>query len=575
MSTIVLVDSQPVLRDGVRALIVRAGHQVVGEADNGQDALTLCRELRPDVVVLELAIPRLGGLDVLRRLRAAMAEVRLLVFSSQESEVYAGRALQAGADAFVSKGEPATEVEKALAAVLRGRSYFPRGATQLPKPGGEEQDARAELERLSGRELTVLEMLGRGLSNKEISEQLSLSYKTISTYKMRLHQKLNVSSDIQLLQVAQALGLVAADAGAVAALDPELEQELHLLRAVLDASPNPMFVRDTEGHLLLCNQPFLKRAGKSFDELRGGGFAQAHWLSPAVRQQAAQRFQEAVLRQEPITEEISVEGAPMAGTYFAWCVPHRSPDGRLVAMIGGMLSLAERDRQLAQMRSAQYEANYRNHLKTNLLLKVGRDFRQHLTGLRSSLAGASQGIGATGPRHELERAWEQVETMMLSVQRLDELLDLAHHAPERVSEAHELGPLTESILRPFYGTLETAGIGLDLGPGLNSLKRVWIDAGHYRQLLEGLLETVRESPGPDQVRLHLSNWRYLTGLLRLRIEVSPWIPAESFEELDEHALWARARVQRMLIAFQGETQWLEGDRGEGLLRLEFDLPLVV
>lgn len=574
MSTILLVDNQPIIRAALRALVTRAGHVVAGEADNGQDALAQCRELRPDVVILELAIPRLGGLDVLRRLRSAMADVRLLVFSAQESEVYAGRSLQAGADAFVSKAESPAELEKALTAVLRGRSYFPRVATHLAKPAGAEQDARAELERLSGRELTVLEMLGRGLTNKEISEQLSLSYKTVSTYKMRLHQKLNVSSDFQLLEVARSLG--ASETAPLVTVDPELALEMELLRAVLDASPNPMFVRDLGGRLLLCNRPFLIRAAVSLEEALGTRFEDAHWLSPAMRQRAAARYHEALLRQEPMTQEVvldTTDDVPKA--YYAWFIPHRATDGRLIGMVGGMFSLAERDEQLAQMRSEQYEAHYRNHLKTRLLAKVGGELRDRLMSLRGHLAAISQGLGPVGPKNELAALWEGVESMLASLRQVEELLDLEHHAAERVSEAHDLGQLTADIVRPLHAALESAGRRLDMGPGLLSLKKVWIDAGHYRQLLEALVQGASVSPNAGEVRLHLSNWRHLKGLLRLRLEISPWNHLAGGVESDDPMLWARARVQRMAVIFHGEVLQLDGDHGEGLLRLELDLPLVV
>ncbi|ELK3538129.1 response regulator [Pseudomonas aeruginosa] len=568
MSTILLVDDQPVLRDGVRALVSRAGHQVIGEADNGQDALALCRERSPEVVIIELAIPRLGGLDVLRRLRAASEGVRLLVFSAQEREVYAKRALQAGADAFVGKDEAAAELEKALAAVLRGRSYFPRAATLLPATA--DVDGKSELERLSGRELTVLQMLGLGLSNKEISDQLSLSYKTVSTYKMRLHQKLNVSSDVQLLQVAQKLGLLASEASTLALADPQLEHELELLRALLDASPHPMFVRDLDGRLVLCNLPFLHRVGRTFDEVRGGRFEDAHWLSPQLRQRTAQRFHEAVFREEPIAEEISLDDSTLVGTYFAWCVPQRSPDGRMVAMVGGMLSLDERDEYLAELRSGLYESNYRSHLKTNLLAKIVAEFRQQLAVLDTGLLRLD-----SGEINELGQARSILQSMLASLSQVDTLLELNHHVAERISEAHELSALTDVILQPLVGELQAAGYTLDLGPGLLSLKKVWIDADYYRQLLEALLEAVPRDPAEPTIHLHLSNWRYLKGLLRLRIEVSPWQCLARLVDTAQPSSWARARVQRMALMFHAELLQLEGDRGKGLLRLELDLPLVV
>lgn len=198
MSTVLLVENQPITRQGLRERVTASGHQVVGEADNGQDALRMCRELQPEVVILELAIPRLGGLDVLRRLRASAPEIRLLVFSHQESEIYASRSQQEGADAFVSKFDPVVELEKAIAAIVHGRTYFPRQTSNPQTATSLAKELKDELRGLSARELTVLQMLCQGLSNKDISDHLKLSYKTVSTYKGRLHQKLGVSSDFQL-----------------------------------------------------------------------------------------------------------------------------------------------------------------------------------------------------------------------------------------------------------------------------------------------------------------------------------------------------------------------------------------
>lgn len=105
MSTLLLVDHLPIVRDGLRAVLERAGHQVLGEVDNGLDALEQCRLLHPQVVILELLVPQLGGLDLLRRLRASHQVIKLLVYSVQEASLYAARSLQAGADAYVCKSE--------------------------------------------------------------------------------------------------------------------------------------------------------------------------------------------------------------------------------------------------------------------------------------------------------------------------------------------------------------------------------------------------------------------------------------------------------------------------------------
>lgn len=566
MGGVLLVDGLPIVRDALRALVARCGHDVLGETDNGQDALSLCRELRPDIVILDLVIPRLGGLDVLRRLRSSAPQIRLLVFSAQESEVYAGRALQAGADAFISKQEPASELEKALAAVARGRTYFPQGAVRpepTPAPGREN-----ELERLSARELTVLQMLCQGLTNKDISEQLNLSYKTVSTYKFRLHQKLGVSSDFQLIAVARASGMVIGEPPPDAPASPEAMKEMELLHALLDTSPNPMFVRDTEGRLLLCNRAYLERTAMRFDDLCGTRLEDAHWISEERRQLAVERYRESVCRGEPFMFELAAERPDAPSTLYVWCMPYRNPSGKLVAMVGGLRSLVERDSMLAELRHQSLEARHRDQMKTTLLATVSHRLREQLDTLRSRLLASSQAPALSLPHQDQPMLDELDQTLG----RIDALLALEPHTTGLAGETHELTALTSSLLEPLRKMLEDKGFELDLGPGLLALRRAWIDAAHYRLLLEGLLECVMLGQAPTRVRLGFSCRPYLRGFLRLSIEISPWPVIEEGTAMPA-AAWAHAHVQQLLASFEAESRI---DNAGAITRtLEVDLRLPV
>src|SRR5262245_36675589 len=108
-----IVDSLPIIRRALRVLLEHQKHEIVAEADNGLDALQLAREREPELAIVELAIPRLGGLDVIRRLKASHGELKILVYSVQDSDLYAGRCLQEGADAFVSKLDVLSELRDA------------------------------------------------------------------------------------------------------------------------------------------------------------------------------------------------------------------------------------------------------------------------------------------------------------------------------------------------------------------------------------------------------------------------------------------------------------------------------
>lgn len=578
MSTILLVECLPIIRDGLRVLLQSDGHQIVGEADNGQDALRLCRERCPQVVVIELATPRLGGLDVLRRLRASQPAIKLLVYSAQEQGLYAGRSLQAGADAFVSKYEPIVELKAALSAVLHGRSYFPREVTAQEAGNHRAQD-ESELEQLSARELTVLQMLSQGLSNKDIATQLNLSYKTVSTYKARLHQKLKVLNDFQLLEVARQHGLVAGEGVAAAqegVFGAELAREHGMLRALIDAAPNPMFVRDCEGRLLMCNRPYQEYAGKRLDELYGAPLQAATWISPQRRERCIARYREAVEREEPLMLEAVLEDDGVPVTAYVWCLPYRDAEGRLVAMLGGLRYLTERDNLLIELRHQGAEARLQSQLKSETLAAVSREVEQALVAMEQVLNAALQQQNAAVFEHALFGLWPYIEAMRTCLHKVDELVALDVQGSGLLTEAHDLGTLSSDVLQPLAQRLERQGCSLDFGGGVRALKPVWINAKCYQQLLESLIEQQQRSLRSAQVSLRLQTTPLPRGFVCLAIEVRPW------RENDIDGLTTdsgnspvttleHARLQRLLALLEARTRVIEEAAGQ-LMRVEIELP---
>jgi len=203
MKKVIIVDDHPVIRFAVRMLLERAEMEVVAETDNGVDAVQKTRDLLPDLVLLDIGLPKIDGMQVLERLRSLALPLKILVLTSQASAHYAQRCQQAGADGFVTKTDDLTELTDAVRVVMRGYSYFPRFdqfASVLNT--GVPDDAKL-LESLSDRELSVLILIAKGMGNKQIGEQLLLSEKTISTYKHRLKQKLNAETLIELIDFAR------------------------------------------------------------------------------------------------------------------------------------------------------------------------------------------------------------------------------------------------------------------------------------------------------------------------------------------------------------------------------------
>lgn len=208
MNKVLIVDDHPVIRLAVRMLMDRHGYEVIGETDNGVDALQLAREHLPDIVILDIGIPKLDGLEVIGRLTANGIVIKVLVLTSQAPGHFSMRCMQAGAAGYVCKQQDLTELLSAIKAVLSGYSYFPNQALHSVRTnlgGSSEADM---VGRLSGREMMVLQQLAKGKSNKEIADSMFLSNKTVSTYKTRLLLKLNARSLVDLIELAQRNGLV-------------------------------------------------------------------------------------------------------------------------------------------------------------------------------------------------------------------------------------------------------------------------------------------------------------------------------------------------------------------------------
>ncbi|MCS3417442.1 two-component system response regulator EvgA [Pseudomonas sp. BIGb0450] len=210
MNKVLIVDDHPVIRLAVRMLMERHSYEVVAETDNGVDALQLAREHMPDIVILDIGIPKLDGLEVICRLSSTKQAhpFKVLVLTSQAPGHFSMRCMQAGAAGYVCKQQDLTELLSAVKAVLCGYSYFPNQALNSVRSTMGNASESDMVERLSGREMMVLQQLARGKTNKEIADGMFLSNKTVSTYKTRSLLKLNARSLVDLIELAQRNGLV-------------------------------------------------------------------------------------------------------------------------------------------------------------------------------------------------------------------------------------------------------------------------------------------------------------------------------------------------------------------------------
>jgi two-component system response regulator EvgA len=203
---VVVVDDHPAVRLALTTILEReANFQVVGAVGQSAEGLVLCRELKPDLLIVDIDLAGMDGLDLIHRVRVRDAAVKILVVSSYSAEVFAVRCREAGANGYIHKSEDIASVLRAAQAVLAGFDCFPHGSSDFASAS---RSDNARLRGLTERELAVLRYLAKGMSNKEIGDALWLSNKTVSTHKANILAKLGLSNVVELAAFAKAHQLV-------------------------------------------------------------------------------------------------------------------------------------------------------------------------------------------------------------------------------------------------------------------------------------------------------------------------------------------------------------------------------
>jgi DNA-binding NarL/FixJ family response regulator len=209
-----LVDDHALVRAGLRTLLESIeGVSVVAEAGNGEEAVRLAAEHRPDLVVMDIAMPQLGGLDAAARIREALPDTRILILSMHASDEYVRRALRAGASGYLLKDAAAVELDLAVKAVVRGDTYLsPRVSTQVVdqyvRGSGVPQ---GPIDHLTPRQREILQLIASGRSTKQIAHDLGLSVKTVETHRAQLMERLGLRDVASLVRLAIRAGLVTPD----------------------------------------------------------------------------------------------------------------------------------------------------------------------------------------------------------------------------------------------------------------------------------------------------------------------------------------------------------------------------
>ncbi len=209
--SVLLVDDHALFRQGMRALLESSSHvEIVGEATDGREAIEKVRQLTPQVVLMDIGMPGMGGLEATRRILKENPGVRTLILTQYEDAEYILAMLRAGAKGYIAKTATAAELDNAIQTVSRGESYlYPSAATALVEEyllrvGGEKD----EYERLTDREREVLQLVAEGYPNREIADKLYISVKTVLRHRTNIMQKLGFHNRTELIKYAISKGLI-------------------------------------------------------------------------------------------------------------------------------------------------------------------------------------------------------------------------------------------------------------------------------------------------------------------------------------------------------------------------------
>ena len=213
---VVLADDHAVVRLGLRTLLAAAPDiDVVGEATNGAEALALCRELQPDVVVMDLSMGEMDGATATRAIAAEGLRTRVLVLTMHDEEEYLIPLLDAGAAGYVVKSAVSTELLDAIRTVASGQTFVRPEAARVLADGWTRRaatdEARQRFEQLSDRERTVFTLMAQGYATSQIGERINVSGKTVDTYRRRINDKLGLAERAEYVRLALRLGVLTPD----------------------------------------------------------------------------------------------------------------------------------------------------------------------------------------------------------------------------------------------------------------------------------------------------------------------------------------------------------------------------
>lgn len=502
MATVLIIDPYPLNALSIESALTLAGHTVVGVAHNGLVGLDLARSESPDLIVLDLEVPRLGGLDLIKRIVARKGTTRLLVLTALPAEVYEPLCIAAGASGFVDKTDSAAAFSDAVHEVLRGKTYFQ--ATALRSRSSTDNTLQA----FTAREITVLHYLAEGYRVKQIAGELAISDRTVSTYKSRLLEKTGTHSLVDLLQVAANRGLLEKSTGATGTAKGALSTATLNFDTLLDKIPFPVCLRAPDARILAANQAFLDYLGLTLESVINARQCDIGVIDSEHLDYARKTYSAAVENRIPymMVVVVSLRGERRVVKHSG--CPVLGEDGELVGMLCSFIDIGEEEKQIQALRDQLAYVSSIYSRRGTYLIQHGQEVTAYINQARHLVASRNKEDDSCALLGLLDRIDE-------SVRMISEMVDLEQEHVRYTPFAQDLNALTASTLNALDDN--------DLPPKVFVKAAAspwgWIDASPYTSLLKTLMLHLKHE-GAEHVSIHATAMECDAGRLDWTLQVS-------------------------------------------------------
>ncbi|MCO3584029.1 response regulator [Pseudomonas aeruginosa] len=470
MANVLILNPHPIARLGMETMLQECGHQVIGVASNGVDALGLAKELSPDLLITDIDTPRLGGLEVMRRLQARKSGIRMLVYTSMPADVYEHLCIAAGASGYVSASDAVSVLADAVSKVLADRSYFRTKAVH-----GESDALEAPREQLSAREITVLHYLADGYRVKQIAGEMSISDRTVSTYKTRLLEKTGASSLVELLRLAGQRGLLERKEIGTAPEDDASNLDLKF-NALLDAIPHPICLRSPDCRIQSMNEAYSKLLGIPQHKVRKALQRELGVIDEEHLAYYRATFDAAVANKAPYMMVVTLYLNGQRKVLRHSGCPVLDASGALVGMLCSSIDLEEEDMIIQSLRDELTSLRTVRRRRGAYLLE-----QQSL--LKHEASTALKTVKKLGAEPLQEIVNPLLESIIESVTLVGEMTQLEDDRVVFSPLPQNLNSLTMGMLArisggalPSYQFISSGGDPM-----------AWVDADHYSALLKAVM----------------------------------------------------------------------------------------